>query len=956
MSVLARYMEAATSGYPLYAWTVTVAYYDYGSLDGVRAYFGGVTYSEGLGQAYFSTDGTKALSLRRYQTNSGGYALISSYNSSVPFSRSNFVRQSTKSFNWASAYAATNRDDNKIDEPVFTVSDDGTKFYILLMRPRSDVGLTHGKADYVLLQYDMSPAWDASSAVHVNSEYLDLYPYDHAPKAIRFNSTGTKLYCMSNAYYFGTTSPRNYMTSYTLSTPWVIKTATSDMSPSYPIVSTGSRGFSLYSGTLQWQNWKPDGTRYYVGENYGTGYNSTYSIKEWRLSTAWDQQTAEYYGRKSISWNAVSTFAKQWPWFKTDGTKFYIVNDNGWIFQWNLNTAWDITTLDLNSETYFNNGNTTNSIYFPGGGETSICFKPDGTKMYVGGYRSVSNPASDPGTTKANMFREYTLSPAWDIASATYQAEASTMGTYFSKGRISMTPDGVYYVYNYGDEMRWRKCNTAWSLSSLGTSGIFDDFYFDSAQTEQLTFYSDYWFVPDANNRIKSFRLNRSHVLMTFDNNTVSGNTGGVSPTGVTFPWPTAGFNGDDPLGGIGTGSSHERALDFSSDGLSLYTLRNDHDYGLYGGLKVAQYTLGSAYDYMDVTSVQYSDALSYLSNQRSGQFGSELYANSINIATWDSDNSAFITSEDGTVNKFEFTTAGDVTTLQQLETSTGIFSFKEYFRSTTGTGQMPLVWGNVKWHKDGTLMIVAEWIYNYSGPSTAYLHVFEASTPYDVTTLSHSYATTFDLSDHSANPLTNRYIFSDDGTKFYTLPSGQAQVKQFELSTPWNLESRDAGTVISLPYTNNFNDNLTSLQFLNDGQYLFVNSGGDYLERYTLTTPYDVSTAGSHTYGSWSGGPYGTVKDIVLDSTGKRFMAAFVNSWYNYNVQGFRLDTAMDPSAGISVSGSSIDLMNSLDPSGESRVDRLPWSADSMDVRFDGKKMYILSHNQGSVYQYGLS
>lgn len=956
MSIVARYMEAAASGYPLFAWTVTVLYYDYGSFDSVRAWFGGMQYEEGLQQPAFSADGTKAISVRSYQSGvTGGSRSFFSFTLSVPFSRSNVVLESTMYEDWTQSRAAKTRGNGNAWSPLLAVNDDGTKLYVVEMFDRPSFPWL---ADYVLLQYDMNPAWDVSTATQTSSERLNLYPYDAFPKGIRFNSTGTKLYIhMNNGSGNG---PDSFMTSYTLSTPWVIKTGSKDMSPNMPTFNAAHRGFSpSFYGFADSINWKPDGTRFYIGAKYGSSFSTTLMLYEFRCSTAWDQSTAQYHGRGSIGSNATQPTGEQYPWFKPDGTRLYVVDEWGTIWQFSITTAWDITTIDVNNAQTFGYYNT--NIYFPGGRETSIQFKPDGTKMFVGGYRSSTNPASDPRSFRSNTFREYTLSPAWNITSATFQNQTNTMGTSFTKGRLHMSPDGLYYLYRYGDELRSRRCYTAWSLGSFGSSYNDDDWWLDAAQTSRVGFITDFSYEPDASNRIKKFKLLSGNDVITFVNNTVSGYVGPI-PNGVTFPLPTAGFNQLDPTLTLSS-QNVERGLDFSSDGLSLYTVRNDSQTEKLGGLKVAQYTLGSAYDYMDVTSVQESDTLNYITGQRGTHFGSRLYSSGLKVATWDSDNSIFLTNDDGTLNKFDFGTPGDVTTLQQLVTpNTGFYSFKAYFQSINTETSFPMVQGNGKWQKDGELIIVADYRSLSSSPFVnAYLHVFEASTAYNVSTLAHSYTTTLDLYEYDRD-LQRTYTFNDDGTKFYICywrggsSSYPPSITQFELSTPWNLESRDSGTRIALPYTGSYDEAPWSMQFLNDGEYLFVCSGETLLQRYTLTTPYDISTAGSHVYGTFPSAGYGTYSSLVIDKIGKRFMVVAANSYYDYVVQGYRFNTAMDPSAGFSIIEPEKDLINSLDPYPTSRVDRAPYRTDTMDVRFDGKKMYILGKNQGAIYQYGLS
>lgn len=105
--------------------------------------------------------------------------------------------------------------------------------------------------------------------------------------------------------------------------------------------------------------------------------------------------------------------------FKSDGTKMYIADVN-YVYQYNLSTAWNITTLSLATSKSFN----TYSAAIAG-----IKFSDDGYYIYV-------------GSDTYNSVNKYVLSTAWDISTA-------TTGTYeneLSLGTIS-TSD-----FNFGDD------------------------------------------------------------------------------------------------------------------------------------------------------------------------------------------------------------------------------------------------------------------------------------------------------------------------------------------------------------------------------------------------------------------------------------------------------------------------------------------------------------------------
>lgn len=85
--------------------------------------------------------------------------------------------------------------------------------------------------------------------------------------------------------------------------------------------------------------------------------------------------------------------------FKPDGLKLYLAGNSGdEVNEYDLSTAWDITTATFNQ---FKKVNSQESQ--PHG----LFFKSDGTKMFIIGK-------------SGDDVNEYTLSTAWDISTASY--------------------------------------------------------------------------------------------------------------------------------------------------------------------------------------------------------------------------------------------------------------------------------------------------------------------------------------------------------------------------------------------------------------------------------------------------------------------------------------------------------------------------------------------------------
>lgn len=135
---------------------------------------------------------------------------------------------------------------------------------------------------------------------------------------------------------------------------------------------------------------KPDGTRMYVAGNVNN------RIYQYDLSTAWDVSTSVY--------NSVSLLVGVGTdlhdlWWKPDGSSVYAVtNNNNRIIQFDISSPvnyWNIGFANNTSGRFFDMGNIDNT-------PLGMCFKPDGTKMYIAGQQR-------------SRIYEFTLSTPWLI-------------------------------------------------------------------------------------------------------------------------------------------------------------------------------------------------------------------------------------------------------------------------------------------------------------------------------------------------------------------------------------------------------------------------------------------------------------------------------------------------------------------------------------------------------------
>jgi DNA-binding beta-propeller fold protein YncE len=337
---------------------------------------------------------------------------------------------------------------------------DGTKMYV------------SGSIGDNVYEYDLSTAWDVSTAVFL--QLLSVSAQNSVPCGLFFRADGLKMYLAGLA--------SNYIIEYTLSTAWDVSTAAFVRRISYTaqegslrsvyFQSDGltmflfgqsntvykyqlSTAWSILTATFSYPTtkyllvrpqeespkslfFKPDGTKMYVMGGAGRDVN------EYDLSTAWAISTATFLQTFSVASQDLVTSGL---FFKPDGTKMYItggVNDS--IFEYNLSTAWDVsTTVFLQSF----------SVAAQETNPQSVFFKPDGLKMYVMG-----NIGDD--------INEYDLSTAWDVSTAVFLQLKSISAQETNPAGLFFKPDGtkMYVVGTTGDDVNEYTLSTPWNVTT----------------------------------------------------------------------------------------------------------------------------------------------------------------------------------------------------------------------------------------------------------------------------------------------------------------------------------------------------------------------------------------------------------------------------------------------------------------------------------------------------------
>jgi hypothetical protein len=283
-----------------------------------------------------------------------------------------------------------------------------------------------------------------------------------APTGIAFKADGTACYIVG--------STGDDITQYSLSTPWDITTATFD-----------TQSINLVDTVPDDLFFRPNGLKVYV-----VGSTND-AVREYDLGTAWDISTLSFVQAFSV---ASEDTTPTGIFFKTDGTKMFIAgNTNDRIYEYNLSTAWNVSTAVFSQ--FF-------SVQTQENGLTSLDFNSDGTIMWIVGTSSDSilqynlSSAWDVSTatyygkvyigwqelTPTGIFVELAQNKAYIVGSTAdtiFQYDTSATGLYIDSdstyvtGTVDFNNDVATHSRLFGSSYStWRNDGG----TTLGTTGI----------------------------------------------------------------------------------------------------------------------------------------------------------------------------------------------------------------------------------------------------------------------------------------------------------------------------------------------------------------------------------------------------------------------------------------------------------------------------------------------------
>lgn len=755
-------------------------------------------------------------------------------------------------------------------------NNDGTKMYTL------------GTTNNTVYQYALGTAYDPSTAAVTTAGF-------QASFSVATQATGcTDLVFKSDGTAFYVVASTRIIYQYTLGTAWDISTA------SY---SNKSYNVSARDTAITYLAFSADGTKLYVG---GT---TSDTISRHAMTTAWDISTASFETAQTKSVLSQDT-TMQSLFFKSDGTRaFMLGSTSDRMYQYDLTTPWDITTLTYNSVS-------ANVAHITGTG-VGVSFTSDGTKLLIADSTAQVWPV--------------TLTTAWDVSTLASDTTKSVLAQTTLATSVSFGSNGSKMYTTAANAIYEYTLNAAWKP--------------DSAQTT----------VTGIN---PSTNVLASEILLAGIQHTPNGST--MYVTGSTLdtvhqmtlgtPWvtntavyPIANLHKTATLTEI-TGT----AMRFSANGAFLYVVGTTND-------TVQKYTLSTPWDISTATITQ-----SYIVNSVNGGSvtdpacvdvsvdGYSLYVGTASTLlqyrmTTPHDLSTIsaprtlVSAQDASVSEMRFSAdgtkmyvVGPTTTQRVLQTTLT----QAYRPSTAGSWTSVTVTEDTSmqglyFSDDGTKMYLL-------GVTNDTVYQYTLATAWDVTTA--SYASKSLLISGQEITATS-IIFGDSGTKMYLVGTTSDNIRQYTLGTAWDIST---ATYASKTLSVLAQDTTSGAIFFKpDGTRVFmVGTTGDIVRGYNLGTAWDIST-----------GVYSSAldKSILLQdttATGLEFSSdgtkMFIIGTTNDYIYTYTLGTAWDPST--------------------ARAEHYVIGANPTSIKFnsDGTKLNVLLASPGgaiaNVVTYSLS
>jgi hypothetical protein len=446
--------------------------------------------------------------------------------------------------------------------------------------------------------------------------------------------------------------------------------------------ATYTRSFTYGSNPIVSIFFKTDGTRLFLLDN-------AFNLIDFDLSTAWNISTTS----EISSFSSTVDTVPRGMFMSTDGQNLYIVGiGEDRVYQFYLSTAWRFT-----QSTYLGSFSLSSQDNAP----TAVFFKSDGTTMFMIG-------------TGVDRIHEYSLSTAWDISTISFVKSSGTVAESAPTG-IFFNPEGttVYIIGGGLDAIYTYIATTPWDVATLKTKNFYRVAGLETTPTA-IHFKSD---------------GSKMYVMGT------SGDD--INQFNLSTPWDiqTATY---EKIFSVATQETIANALFFSPDGTNMYVTGSSGD-------DVNQYSLSTAWD-----------------------VGTASYVRVFSVINQESAPTALYFSPDGT-RMYVTGTAGDDINQYDLLVPWNVGTAVYVRVSPSGLDALPV---GIFFKPDGTRF----YLYGYNSDI---IWAYNLTTPWDLSTLVYYQQLSLKNLDESIQDI----YFKPDGTMLYAIGAVLDAVYAIELN-----------------------------------------------------------------------------------------------------------------------------------------------------------------------------
>jgi DNA-binding beta-propeller fold protein YncE len=222
------------------------------------------------------------------------------------------------------------------------------------------------------------------------------------------------------------------------------------------------------------------------------------------------------------------------------------------------------------------------------------------------------------------------------------------------------------------------------------------------------------------------------------------------------------------------------------------------------------------------------------------------------------------------------------------------------------------------------------------NGQNSDRVSTITLATPWDVSTAILPHIKSFSVASQEISP--SGLFFKDDGTKVYIIGTTNDRIYQYSLGTAWDITTASYENKSFLVQTQEATPG--GLFFKDDGTKVYiVGSVNDTIYQYTLSTPWDISTA-SYDSKSFSVNQEGTPQEVFFKPDGTK---VYVVGDTSDIIRQYTVATPWD------LSTASFDNVSFAIGAQDAQPRGLYFKSD-------GTKVYMVGLNNSTIYSYTLS